>query len=204
MAVTPSPYVLMVMLKSPEAGKVKTRLSADTGEKEALRIYQFLLRHTLSIACQMDVQLALWYSGSRSQLPEVSCKAAWHVQPQGDLGQKMAAAFQWHFSQGAQKCVIIGADCPDIHLELLQTAYSQLNEVDAVIGLSEDGGYYLLGLKTLIPALFQDIPWSTAEVGQQTLQRLNALHYRYHTLPTLNDIDTLEDWKRSSWYDHMM
>jgi len=189
--------VLLIFLKNPIPGQVKTRLARTMGPDEATRIYRFLLEKTRQAALQASAtQRWLFYadglpSGDDGWSEAVFAK---HAQCAGDLGERMADAFQRAFAAGAARAVIIGSDCPELSSERLGEAFCALDHSDAVLGPTPDGGYYLLGLRQLHPALFQGISWSTPEVLTQTLHAAQQQGLRYHLLPPLADIDTEADW----------
>jgi uncharacterized protein len=92
-----------------------------------------------------------------------------------------------------RRVVVIGTDIPDLGPKELEEAYRALDSSDVVVGPAADGGYYLLGTSTLIPALFEDIPWSTHEVFARTMRNAALLGLSVHLLDTLSDIDTPQD-----------
>jgi glycosyltransferase A (GT-A) superfamily protein (DUF2064 family) len=114
-------------------------------------------------------------------------------QSEGDLGRRMALAFKDSFSAGMTSVVIIGTDCPDLKAKLMVKAFHALEQNDLVLGPALDGGYYLIGLRRLIPELFTGISWSTAEVLEQTIRIAERLDLAIAFLPLLNDIDRPED-----------
>ena len=120
-----------------------------------------------------------------------------HVQSAGDLGARMAAAFEWAFDGGAARVVLIGTDTPDLSRGDVLHAFESLRTSDLVVGPSLDGGYYLIGLPRPIPALFERIPWSTPAVLGETLNRAESLGLRAAPLAVKADIDTLEDVRRN-------
>jgi rSAM/selenodomain-associated transferase 1 len=105
----------------------------------------------------------------------------------------MALAFKESFSAGMTGVVIIGTDCPDLKAQLMVKAFYALEQNDLVLGPALDGGYYLIGLRRLIPELFTGISWSTAEVLEQTIRIAQRLDLAIAFLPLLNDIDRPED-----------
>lgn len=187
--------VLMVFVRNPVAGKVKTRLARDVGDEKALRIYQKLLTYTREIIRSVPVQKQIWYSDN---IPENNRWRGQHVdykvQVGADLGERMKHAFSDAFGQGYDRAVIIGSDCAELTSAHLRETYRRLQNTDLVIGPSEDGGYYLLGMNEFHPRLFDDIDWSTDRVFSQTLDRVNSLGLEYHLLEELNDVDYQEDW----------
>ena len=190
---------LIIFVKNPELGKVKTRLAATTGPEKALAIYRSLMRHTRQIAESLAVNRLLFYSQYIPETDDWSTKK-FHkeLQVEADLGTKMASAFH-HAFRTNQRVLIIGSDCAALTAELVAEAFQQLETNDFVVGPARDGGYYLLGMNQFQPTLFQDIAWSTAEVFPTTLKRIKDLNATYHLLPVLSDIDYEADWQRDGW-----
>lgn len=124
-------------------------------------------------------------------LPE----AKFTAQCAGDLGARLEHAFKHAFSSGYERVAVIGSDCVEIPPALFTAAFSTLDEHDAAIGPSADGGYYLLALKTPQPALFENIAWSTAQTLADTLERAQTAGLSPVLLPELRDVDTESDWK---------
>lgn len=190
---------LIIFIKNPEEGKVKTRLAKTIGSSGALNIYKKLLNLTLQSALEIPVSRQLWYSSYIDYEDEWGqAHFGKFLQEGDDLGVRMKKAFAQAFDEGFEKVVIIGSDCPDVTPEILQQAFSQLDEKPVVIGPARDGGYYLLGMRYFIPSLFLDKNWSTKRVYSQTTETLNQLNVEFEVLPELNDIDTEEDLKKST------
>jgi len=187
---------LLTFARHPELGRVKTRLAATIGAEAALAVYRELVQHTQEVANGLaDVRKTVWFAAP-SSVPNSA--DAWlgfeqAVQPAGDLGQKMQAAFEHAFQQGATAAVIIGTDCPGLTSAHLTAAFQALMVHDVVVGPAADGGYYLLGMKRLYAELFQNKAWSTAEVLSATLADAGRLGLRTVPLPVLRDVDTAED-----------
>ena len=186
---------LLIFIRNPQLGKVKTRLSRTLGDAEALRIYKILLEKTHAAALGCEAERCLFYSDF------VDEQDGWSpaffqkkVQNSGDLGQRMQSAFQQAFESGAQKSIIIGSDCPELSGVVLQRAFDLLDGADFVIGPVPDGGYYLLGMKALESSVFQNIEWSTESVRAKTVAKILAAGKTYALLPMLSDVDTEEDW----------
>ena len=121
-----------------------------------------------------------------------------YVQQGADLGARMRNAFQRGFDQGYERIIGIGTDLPDLSTEVLSEGLIALESHDTVFGPSEDGGYYLIGMRQMLPMVFEEKPWSTEDVLSLTLEQLKANNRTVVTLCTLNDIDTLEDLE-ASW-----
>jgi len=187
---------LLLFVRNPEKGKVKTRLAQDLGDDQALAIYLELLDITRSVAMATPAERLLFYSNfipENDDWPEAHFQK--HLQSNGDLGARMEAAFEQAL-ETHQKAVIIGSDCPELSPEIIEQAFIQLENCDAVFGPANDGGYYLLGLKTVIPTVFREMVWSTESVLSETLTRLDAAGNSYALLPELSDVDHAEDWER--------
>ena len=186
---------LIVFIKNPEKGKVKTRLASVSGDEVALEIYHFLLGKTRSAALGVECTRLLCYSDYVPATDEWPADAFLKmVQSPGNLGQRMASAFQAAFCSGAKKAVIIGSDCPRLDSALIQDAFGALDNNDFVLGPALDGGYYLLGMRNFMPELFEGIPWSTASVAEDTLRLIRTAGRNCQLLPRLSDIDEYEDW----------
>jgi rSAM/selenodomain-associated transferase 1 len=191
--------VLLIFIKNPEAGKVKTRLAKSIGALEALQVYEKLLARTLSAAGKSTVRRQVWYSSfidNEDDIPPETFEK--YLQTGSDLGERMKNAFRQAFEEGADNVVIIGSDCPDLNEAILESAFEQLKTCDLVIGPSEDGGYYLLGMNRFYESLFRDVEWSTESVLTSTIDNATKIGLNITQLPVLNDIDTLEDLRKSS------
>lgn len=157
--------LLIIFVKNPELGKVKTRLAATVGEEAALAIYKRLLERTKTITQPLAVDKTVFYDqalGENDLWSEGGFFKA--LQTKGDLGEKMLAAFQSAIDKGYEQICVIGSDCYDLTTDILNQAFSSLEKHDAVIGEAVDGGYYLIGMNCLITDVFQNKKWSTEEV----------------------------------------
>ena len=189
-----SEELLLIFTRNPELGKVKKRLAAGIGEVPALEIYKYLLKHTVEVTTNLQVEKWVCYS---EEIPEEDIwkKEAFSkkLQQGKDLGKRMEKAFSEAFNHGFQKVVIIGSDLYDITEEDLKMAFLALDDHEYVLGPAQDGGYYLLGMKKETPQLFSNKDWSTEKVFQQTLGDLKQ--EKVKLLPVRNDIDTFEDMR---------
>ena len=182
---------LIVFARKPELGKVKTRLARTVGDEKALDIYHHLLKHTRLIAraAKATTFIFLTEEIKNEYWSEFVCE----LQTGETLGEKMQHAFQSVFLKGFKKCVIIGSDCPELTPEIVNDAFGALDQFDAVIGGANDGGYYLLGTKKIIPSLFKNKEWSTANVFENTIKDFENEELSFFTLPFLNDLDEEKD-----------
>ena len=192
--------LLMIFIKNPKIGTVITRLAECVGDIQALRVYKKLMNYTLVVIRALDVKRQIWYSTAIDPGDGIDAELfEKHLQDGENLGVRMKNAFEQGFKEGYEQIVIIGSDCPGLTEEILEEAFSLLNKTDVVLGPSEDGGYYLLGMKTLIPRLFSGIRWSTDSVYPQSLNILHEQRLAYEELPVLIDIDTEEDLRNSGF-----
>jgi uncharacterized protein len=181
---------IIVFVKNPRPGKVKTRLAATIGDDKALAVYLDMLKHTLNETRKVEADTYIYFSEEtdisigNNILP--SRKA---VQSGKDLGEKMKNAFSEVLNSSGGKVIITGTDCPGINAEILQTAFNLLSGADIVIGPAADGGYYLLGMKALHPQLFQSVEWSSSSVFQTTINRCIENKLDYKLLDMLHDVD---------------
>ncbi len=190
---------LLVFIKNPEAGKVKTRLARSVGAESALAIYRALLTHTRQTALTLPVRRLLFYSSFVDQQDDWPADHfEKHLQQGYDLGARMDQAFRLALAN-ASRAVLIGSDCASLTPAIIRQAFSRLRSYDYVLGPALDGGYYLIGMRRPSPTLFTGIRWSTSTVLQETLTKIEKLGKRYFLLPALSDIDTLEDWQEYGW-----
>ena len=194
---------LIIFVKNPVLGKVKTRLAATIGDQEALRVYEALLAHTQEEVNRLkNTTVFVFYSDQFEN--DNWNRTYFKMNQEGiDLGERMNHAFDTILTRKYAKTVIIGSDCYDLNAEIIQDGFDALNDYDSVVGPSEDGGYYLLGLKESTPSIFKNITWSTDTVLKETETKLQALNKTYTLLPTLNDIDTEEDLKNTKLYGNL-
>jgi rSAM/selenodomain-associated transferase 1 len=185
---------LIIFIRNPEPGKVKTRLAATIGDEKALTVYRELLRHTRQITENLPVRKLLFYADQVNLQDEwVSENYEKFLQAPGDLGLKMAAAFERAYLVGAKKVMVIGSDCYELTEALINQAFQDLVNYNAVIGPAADGGYYLLGFSRPNPTVFQNKIWSTDTVYEDTIRDLDTAGMRFKVLPVLNDVDEEKD-----------
>ncbi len=180
---------LLVFLRWPEAGRVKTRLAADVGGQRAAMAYARMTAEVRATVLEWD-------------RPDTRCvflvtpddradEMAGEGQGDGGLGARLQRAFTREFGAGARRVCVIGTDCPSLTADDLDDAFDALEEHDAVLGPALDGGYWLLGLSAPHPAAFDGIDWGTSDVLAQTRFRLEGL--RVTELTSRRDLDTLAD-----------
>lgn len=184
---------LIIFAKNPELGKVKTRLAKSVGDEAALDIYNQLIAYTQEQTAQAGVDLVVYYTEHLDE-HDNWLHAIKKVQTSGNLGNRMATAFQAELEKYERVC-IIGTDCAELTTTIIRKAFSMLEDNDFVLGPANDGGYYLLGMKSFERSLFGGIDWSTNKVLNQTIETISELDRSYALLPELVDVDTIEDWE---------
>jgi rSAM/selenodomain-associated transferase 2/rSAM/selenodomain-associated transferase 1 len=193
-----SPAVVALFARAPMAGLVKTRLAADVGNEEALRIYRTIGGETVNALRDGPWQTELWVTPPSAEAHDLirdwvgEGGLTFHSQGSGDLGDRMSAAVRQILAR-AGKVVIVGTDIPGIDAGVVHEALDALDGSDVVLGPSMDGGYYLIGMRSPHPALFRDIEWSTSRVLEQTRAEAAKASLRVALLAPRTDVDTLED-----------
>ena len=186
--------LIIIFTRNPELGKCKTRLAKTIGDNNALTVYKMLLAHTKQVASELAYDKAVYYSVKIRPNDLWEGNGFYKFQQQGnDLGERMLHAFSQGFNDEYDKVLIIGSDLYDLTSNHIEKAFKALDSHDAVIGPALDGGYYLLGMKHLIPEVFKNKDWGTATVFESTVNDLKS--FNVATLETLNDIDVFDDIK---------
>ena len=203
--VRPVRRAILLFVKYPEPGKVKTRLAATMGAEKAAKIYQRLVAAVLPGLPTGD-DLTVVYDPPEKRAEVMAWlqsllagrRAQFTAQTGGDLGARLEHAFAAAFERGFEQVAVIGSDCIELNPATFFAAWRALETHDAALGPSTDGGYYLLALKQPCAALFQGIAWSTDAVRKQTLARAHAAGLSVEELAVLPDIDTEADWVESA------
>ena len=192
---------LIIIAKHPEIKNVKTRLKSSLSDDKRLKLYKRLLEHTVQrlgsikgvetfIACAP--QSAEHYF-SRFGLRLIPL-------PEGDLGQRMFYAFEEVFKGGYKKAALVGVDIPALTDSIILKAFELLSDNNIVYGPAQDGGYYLVGMSTLIKEIFEEVPWSSEYTLQKSLERARQCGFTVAFTEILSDIDTIEDVRRAGFF----
>ena len=193
---------LLVFVKAPRPGAVKTRLAAALGIEAAAALYRAMageeIRRTAPRAGEYERTFLFTPEDARAEMEGWLPGETLEAQRGADLGQRMAGAFASAFAAGARRVAIVGSDVPACGREHVAEAFAALDGSDVVLGPTPDGGYYLVALDRPRPALFQSIPWSTPSVLPATAERAGVLGLGVRMLDPLRDIDTLDDL-RAEW-----
>lgn len=199
---------LIVFVKNPVRGKVKTRVAATVGDEKAVEVYVELLSYTKRVIYEWFLvdeaaqkkKVVIYYGDF------INPEDGWSevgflkkMQPNvSDLGARMKAAFEEELNENAEHVVIVGSDCLALRAHHLSQAFSELQQHDIVIGPADDGGYYLLGMRKMHHFLFDNKSWSQPSLLAETLADAQAHSTSLWIGETLSDVDTWEDYLRES------
>jgi len=189
---------VLVFLRAPEKGRVKTRLAAKLGETKALNLYKKFVHRTLVAVETSGLNHTICFFPAGKRVLVENWLGMNHIflpQKGLDLGQRMGNALSAAFDQGATKAILVGTDVPGIGAHHLLEALNILNVKDVVIGPSLDGGYWLIGFQRgrFCPDLFCKVDWGSDTVFSATMEKCRVAGLAPGILPALQDIDTLED-----------
>jgi rSAM/selenodomain-associated transferase 2/rSAM/selenodomain-associated transferase 1 len=193
------PERLIVFTRYPEPGKTKTRLIPAIGANGAAELQRGMTEDAIlradALARDRALAVEIRYDGSdeRRMAQWLGKDRDYAAQGDGDLGDRQARAFAESFARGTERVVLVGTDCPDRTVRIMEKAFESLRKKDLVLGPARDGGYYLIGLRRHVPPLFQDVQWGSDTVLERTLQIADEFGLAIELLETLNDIDRPED-----------
>ena len=186
--------LLMVFAKSPIKGEVKTRLGNEIGSEKSHWVDLQLLKKTAENISNKNQDIIVFHSKPNKKMESIFDNAKnFLVQNGSDLGDKMLSAFQWAFNEKYKNVILIGTDQWNISESMVIRARNVLENKDFVIGPTYDGGYYLIGMKKIKKKIFQNIPWSTNRVLEETLKKIK--NDSVYFLGIENDIDDFIDLK---------
>jgi len=189
--------ILLVFLKYPTPGQVKTRLAAVIGAEDAALLYRQWISLVLNKLqpLRSEVRLIGYYDGAA--LDEFgewrSLASEWWQQPTADLGSRLEVGFHRAFAEGAHGCVAVGTDCLELEAHDVVEAIQALGSHDSVFGPAHDGGYYLVAARSRLDDFFRGIRWSSHQTLVDHLQRCRENGWSVHCLPKRRDIDSYED-----------
>lgn len=189
--------LLIVFVKNAILGTAKTRLAKTIGDEAAFKVYKHLMHITEQATLGVQgADVHVYFSSEKDDTRWTDYTQ--YVQQGTDLGERMSDAFRRGFKLGYDKIVGIGSDLPDLTSEIITKGLNELNANDAVFGPAEDGGYYLIGMKSMLDCIFENKPWSTESLLNVTLEELESKGHSVGIIETLNDVDTEEDLRNSS------
>jgi rSAM/selenodomain-associated transferase 1 len=186
-----------LFLKAPVPGTVKTRLAEALGDDGALKAYrsmvEFLLKRLAGVTIHIHhtpedpVPMIAWLGEGYACFPQKG----------SDLGERLIYAMELEFVRGAEKLIFLGGDCPYVDEGRINDAFIALEDHDVVLGPASDGGYYLIGVRHILPELFTGIAWGSDSVFRTTVEICRQLGFRYALLPKESDVDDLADWEKA-------
>ena len=197
---------LILFAKPPVAGQVKTRLQPEYSPERAAEITAYMIRATVELAVSAwpgDVALHAWPDVDHPLFHKLAREFHIRLAPQagGDLGARMLNALR----EGMERrgcAAVMGCDVPHCGWDVLDQANGWLARGKNVLGPTEDGGYYFIGLQETRPELFENMPWSSKQVLATTLARAEGMGLEFEFLKKLRDIDTARDlWLIAQKYE---
>ena len=189
---------LVIFTKNPVLGSAKTRIGKVKGDDIALKVYNRLLDFTCTMASQVSGKKVVYFNHFIEEEGIWDDGYEKRLQVDGNLGAKMASAFEEEFTNSS-RIILIGSDCAEISAKDIENAFEKLLNCDLVLGPAEDGGYYLIGMKENYHSLFEDMPWSEECLLEKTLEKAADEGLDFHILPLKTDIDFWEDWENLGW-----
>jgi rSAM/selenodomain-associated transferase 1 len=193
---------LIVFVKEPRPGEVKTRLGQAIGMERAAEIYRACAEEVLDVARELarrDVHVTVSYApgSDPERIRRWVNDPLFHlaVQEGASLGDRMRTALARAMEHGAAKVLLVGSDVPELDEPLFDQAWDQLERNDLVLGPSPDGGYYLSGMRPPLKDLFAGILWSSAGVYEATRAAAAVQGLSVGVLPVRADIDWEEDFR---------
>ncbi len=189
---------IILFVKYPEKGRVKTRLSAVLGDEITRNLYKCFVSDLIKTLekKRYTFKIAFYPTGSNKKIISWLGPEHFYITQVGrDLGERMENAFKDAFMEGFNEVLVVGSDIPDLTSSLIDKAFGALKSCDAVIGPCFDGGYYLIGFrkKTFLSDAFKGIQWSTEGVFKDTMEVFMKKGYKVHVMPKLRDIDRIDD-----------
>jgi hypothetical protein len=189
---------LAVMTKAPQAGRVKTRLTPPLSPEEAAALNTCFLRDTARTISRTSTNgKALGVGvytpiGSETMYSKILPAEFILVPQRGDgFGERLLAATDDLLQLGFESLCLINSDSPTLPADVFTQAVDVLSHLEdgVVLGPSDDGGYYLIGLKKQHQRLFEEIEWSTERVLEQTVTAAKEIGLPIYLLPTWYDVD---------------
>ena len=189
--------LLIVFVKNAVHGTAKTRLAKTIGKDAAFEVYKHLMHVTEHATIGLkNCDVHIYFSSEKD--PTRWTNNTQFVQQGNDLGERMSDAFRRSFELDYEKIVGVGSDLPDLTSDIIDKGLAELDSNDAVFGPAEDGGYYLIGMRSMLECIFENKPWSTEGLLDVTLAELKSKGHSVGIIETLDDVDTEEDLMRSS------
>ncbi len=191
---------VLVFVRVPESGRVKTRLVGKLDKEDVCRLYKCFVEDILGALSNREYDIVICHDPPEDRWKMISwLGSSFTFMPQRgtSLGERMEHAFAAVFSERVDQAVLIGSDFPDLDAGIIDEAFEGLETHDLVLGPAADGGYYLIGFNagSFAPKIFHNIPWGTQRVFGSTADFIVKNNLSMHTLPKWQDIDTYDDLK---------
>jgi uncharacterized protein len=186
-----------LFLKAPIPGAVKTRLASSLGDAGALSAYRELVEFLLKRIGSHRVHIHHTPEDPEPLISWLGDEYTYFAQKGSDLGERLIYAMELEFVHGAKKLIFLGGDCPYVDEARLEEAFASLQDHDVVLGPASDGGYYLIGVKHILPELFTGVAWGSDSVFQTTVEICQKFGFSYALLPEESDVDDLKDWEKA-------
>ena len=189
---------LGIFARAPIPGRVKTRLAEDVGPSTAAELYWQVGRRVVTSVAGSGYRSIIWFTPPtegafvREWLDGLG-RVELRPQASGALGERLAQAFARHFADGAARAIIVGTDCPGVERRQVTEAFAALDTHEIVLGPTQGGRVYLIGLREPQPALFRGVHWSSAAVQAQLKARAADARLAAHLLRPLREVNTLQD-----------
>ena len=189
---------VLLFIRAPELGRVKTRLEKKMDAATVLRLYRCFVQDIIETLSTGGHDMIVFFTPPHKG----SAVQAWlgdaipaRAQTGKTLGDKMRNAFSDVFARDVDQVVLMGSDLPDLDIRIIDESFELLKKKDLVIGPAEDGGYYLIGWRknSFNKDVFSGIDWGTASVFRQTMEKIHAAGLNCHVFPSWQDIDTHDD-----------
>lgn len=191
---------MLVFVRAPQVGRVKTRLTGRLDAQRVLELYRCFVEDILATLANRTFHVIVCHDPPGAEIAMKSWLGVsrdFMAQRGSSLGARMAHAFQAVFAKGVEQAVLVGSDFPDLDAGVIHEAFENLPTHDLVVGPAVDGGYYLIGFNagSFAPHLFENMPWGTSRVLDKTVDGAKMAGLRMHRLPAWRDIDTVDDLK---------
>ena len=193
-------FRLLIYVKYPRPGEVKTRLAREVGAERAVMFYDACVRDTMSAAADSGLPYTI-YAAPGAPLSAyrmwLGAGLDYRVQRGDSLGERMKQGCRAVLDEGHNGVILVGSDIPQLSALILREAAAVLKRHDAVIGGAADGGYYLIGFRAgaFHGDVFDGITWSRDTVFAETAAKFVSHQIRYAELPRLVDVDRYDDWQ---------
>lgn len=194
-----SDNALIVFTREPEPGKTKTRMMPYLSPEQCVELHRCMLRDISREVKSTDADVIVAYTCSEesaepSFLRSIAGKGTLFIRQRGEsIGSRMQNAIDDVLKLGYKKAVLIGTDIPDIGADTINTAFAMLSACDVVLGPTEDGGYYLIGMKTAYPEAFNVRLYGVSTVFDETADAISSAGLRVEKADMYSDLDTPED-----------